>query len=359
MTHHHPRRRRFLRLTTATVATALTVGGCGFDPSSIPVPGTTVSSATYPLHIEFANVLNLPHRAKVIANGVQVGNLTAATVHSPVAGVPGKRGYIVADVTIENTILLPTTTTAELRQDTPLGDVHIALITPPATAGATYASGATIPITQTSQAPQIEDTMAGLAATAGGGIVTNFQDIIRQLNTALPQDPNETARIFGVLGNNLTDVAGNLQTVDSVLDGLELNAQQLLDDKAILNDMLTDYGAQHVADTYNSVVQIILVLTGLGPLSHNALWLTSLVQSLDNAAKAVVPVLFTGSPLDLSTPSNLNKLVDLIQNKLIPFTQMGPKVNVVGATVSDPASLSATDRTDQIIAMLRMIGAVR
>lgn len=300
MKDQNSRRGRSAAPTIAVLSTALIIGGCGFDPSSIPVPGTTVSGQTYPLHIQFANVLNLPPGAKVIANGVQVGDLTGVRVHGP--GDAVKTGYVVADITVQSAVQLPTSTTAELRQDTPLGDVHIALITPPGNPGPMLASDATIPIAHTSQPPQVEGIMAGLATATGSGLVTNFQDIIRQLNDVLPRDPNEIARVFGVLGANLTDVAANLGSVDSVLDGLELNARQIVDDKDILGKLLTDYGVQHVTDVFGSVIQIILVLAGLGPLSHHALWLSPMVQSLDDAAKAVVPVLFTESPWTRARP---------------------------------------------------------
>lgn len=65
--------------------------------------------------------------------------------------------------------------------------------------------------------------------------------------------------------------------------------------------------------------------------------------------------------MDLNAPSNLNALVALLRDKIIPFAGHGPKVNIVGATVSDTnaPAVSDDDQVQRILQTLRMIGAVR
>ncbi|MFD5177563.1 MlaD family protein [Nocardia sp. NPDC058379] len=339
------------------VSAVFVTGSCAFDPAAVPVPGATISGDKQLLHIEFSNVLNLPPGAKVIANGVQVGNLIGVRVLEP---RDGGQGFVVADVEIRADLRLPAATTAELRQATPLGDVHIALTSTPGSPGPFLASGSTLPRSQTTQAAQVEDTMSGLAAAVTGGSITSFQDIVRQLNTVFPPDPAETARIFDVVGKDLMDVSSDLSSLDSLLDGLNSTAATVLQDRDMLAGLLTDYGVEHVTAVFNSVLQILFALTELGPLSHNGVWLAPLVQSLDDTARAVMPVLFTGNPLDLSKPSNLRKLSDLIQHKLIPFVELGPEVDVQGVRVTGAAAdMPAAEQADRIIRTLRMIGAVR
>ncbi|WP_405136281.1 MlaD family protein [Nocardia sp. NBC_01388] len=340
-----------------TLSTLCAAGACGFDPAAVPVPGATVSGAKMNLHIQFANALNLPPGAKVIANGVEVGNLTGVRIADPRGGSPG---FVVADLAIRDDLRLPVDTAAELRQATPLGDVYISLTAKPGSAGPFLKSGDTVPRSQTTPATQVEDTMSGLAAAVNGGTISSFQDIVRQLNQVLPADPQETARMFGVLGQDLTDVSSNLTSVDSVIDGLQANTDMVLQDREKLQALLTEAGVQRVTAVINSVVQVIFILTGTGPLAHQALWLAPLVQSLDGTARAVVPVLFAGNPLDVNAPSNLRKLVDLIQNKLIPFGRLGPKVDVTGIQVAGAApDMPVGVQTDRIVQTLRMIGAVR
>lgn len=350
MTSVHPRRARVV-LAAGAAVTLLAFTGCGFDPSTVPVPGTTVSGETYSLHLEFANVLNLPPGAKVLADGVQIGNLTGLHITDS-AG----HALVVADIAVRASVPLPADVTAELRQATPLGDVHIALTTPPGSTAAKLTDGATIPLAHTSQAPQVEDTLAGLATAVGSGAVNDIQDTVRRLNSVLPGDPAYTARIFGVLGADLEDVGGNLQSVDALLNGLESTTRTALDDLPILSPMLTDKGTGHLVDTVSAVVSVFYIFTNLAPVAHQAVWLAPLVDGTDAAAKAVVPMLFGAHPMDLDTPSNLKTLVDLIQNKLIPFAEHGPKVDLVGIT---GVGGSPVDSTERIIQTLRMIGLVR
>ena len=349
-------RARFRR-TTVGVAILVTVSGCSFDPATVRVPGTTVSNENYSLTIEFANVLNLPRGAKVIADGVEVGNLVDLTIIDPEAasgpaGAP-RAGYIVAEVAIEESTRIPVVTRAELRQATPLGDVHIALISPPDDRGPMLADGANIPIAQTALAPQVEDTMAGLASMVGGGAVNSFQNTVRQMNSVLPADTAETARIFSVVENDLAALGEDVESVDSILDGLGANATMVLQDQDMLGPLLTDYGVQHTTDVVTSTVGVMLILAGLAPVAHNSLWLAPLVQSLDRTGKAVVPMLFSANPLDSSQPSNASKLNDFLRTRIIPFVEHGPKANITEVTMSD------SEQTQQIVATLRMIGAVR
>jgi phospholipid/cholesterol/gamma-HCH transport system substrate-binding protein len=353
MTAH--RRRAAAVLFAAAVA--LTAAGCDLQPADIPVPGTGVGGPTYHLRIQFADVLNLPQGAKVIADGVRVGQLTGVTVVDPAGG----KGYVVADVAIRRSVRLPLGTTAELRQETPLGDVHIALTTP---AGGTGELGpdATIPLADTTQSPPIEDILARLATFVGSGAITDLQDIVRKMNAILPRDPADTARIAGTLGADLTDLADHTDSIHALVAGLRTTTEDgLLGNTPILDQLLTPYGVQHTTDSIDTTITVIFVLTALGPLAPSLRWLGPMLSALDGAAKSVVPMLFGARPLDTGSPSNLAKLTDLVQNRLVPFTERGPKVNLIGVGVGDTATAATPsgDRTDRVVDTLRMIGAVR
>ncbi|WP_408638851.1 MlaD family protein [Nocardia gipuzkoensis] len=350
---------KFRRVLITTVALALT-GGCGIDPATIEVPGTRVGGQTYQLHIQFADVLNLPPGAKVFANGVLVGNLDSVRIVDPGAG-DRRTGYAVVTLDITDSVKLPASTIAELRQATPLGDMHIALTSRPDDTGPLLASDATIPIHQTKQSRQVEDTLAGLATAMGSGAILDMQNVVRQLNTALPPDASDTARMFGVLGNDLRDVADNLGEVDSFLNGLDVNATTMLADGPLLNQLLDDYGVEHVTAVVSSIVGVLNIMSALGPVATQAAWLAPAIAALDDAAHAMVPLLFTNRPLDLHAPSNLSKLTALIREKIIPFTEHGPKIDIVGATVADAAApdVPREDKVQDILATLRMIGVVR
>ncbi|KZM76033.1 MlaD family protein [Nocardia terpenica] len=333
-----------LALATATV---VGIAGCGFEPSVIPVPGATTTGPSYRLHIQFANALNVPARATVVADGVRAGNLTGLTLVDPAGDRPG---YVVADVDISAAVRLPTGTTAQLRQSTLLGDVYLALTTPRAATGPDLADGATITLAQTRPALQVEDTMSGIATFVGGGAVTRMQDIVDRLNAALPADPRATAHISEVVANDLTDMAAHLNRMHDIAAATRTDIDTIRDNAAAIGRLLSAEGARQVTDATASLTHLVGVFTAIGDLSHAVAWLAPLASSGNAAARALLPLALTDRPLDLSAPSNLNRLVALLRDRVLPFVEQGPKVNIA----TDP-----DQRIAVAIAILRMIGAVR
>lgn len=340
--------------------------GCAFQPADLPMPGSGVGGPTYHLRIEFADVLNLPQGAKVIAAGVRVGRLIGVTLVDPVAATPdqaARPGYVVADVEIRQSVQLPVGTTAVLRQETPLGDVHIALSEPADATRGTLKPGSTIPLSDTTQAPPIEDILAGLSTFIGSGAVSDFQSIIRTANGIMPEDPRDTARIAGILGADLTDLGTHLGSIDALLDGMEATVEEgMQQNLPMLDELLTPYGVDHTTDAVNAQIGVIFVLTALGPVAPSAQWLGPLLSSLDDTTRAVVPMLFGSSVFDTGSPSNMKTLVDLINTKLVPFAARGPKVDLVHIGIAPTpgrTAITPEERTARIVDTLRMIGAVR
>ncbi|MGW4241884.1 MlaD family protein [Nocardia sp. NPDC004722] len=342
-------------LSAALALTAvLAAGGCGFDPAAIPIPGTGLSGPTYDIHLEFTNVLNLPLQAKVVADGAQVGTVTRVALVNPGAG---RTGYVRVDAKIQRSARLPVTTSAELRQDTILGDIHIALDTPAAGFGTLLTDGGTIPLRQTHPPVQIEDAMAGMATFVQGGAVNKLQDMVNRFNSVLPDDPRDTAHIAGVMGSDAQNLAANLDQVDAFLNGLSTDAAVVQQRDELFGELLTPPAVAQVSAAITSFVGAIGVIGALGPVAHSLVWLAPLVSSGDAAARAFVPLAFTARPLDLDAPSNLNALVALLRDKVIPFAEHGPKVDIVRVGTGD--HVSTDEQVQRMIATLRMVGVVR
>ncbi|AYF79411.1 MCE family protein [Nocardia yunnanensis] len=322
------------------------------------MPGAGVNGPTYELHIQFANALNLPSHARVMANGAQVGQLRRVTVTDPSATGPGS---VVADVDIQRSVPLPAATVAQLRQDTILGDIYIGLDIPTGAAGPVLSSGGTIPIAQTKPALQVEDVLSGLATFVSGGALHSAQDVVNRLNAALPADPADTARIADVLKNDLIDVAANQDDITAFLDSIGTNTQMILDNRDRLDEILTPQGVVDITAIAQSLIHVVGVIGALGGLAHSLEWIAPLASQGDAAARAFVPMLLNSArPLNLSVPSNLNALIAFLRDKLIPWSQR-PTVNILGVH-TDPAAagpVSTDDQVNQIVAALRMIGMVR
>ncbi|MBL1079600.1 MCE family protein [Nocardia sp. 2] len=347
-------------LAAAALSTALlTTLGCGVDPAALTVPGTGVRGETYTVHIQFGNALNLPSRARVMANGAQIGLLRHVRVIDPSDTAPGS---VIADVEIQTSTRLPITTTAQLRQDTLLGDLFIGLDIPTAATGPTFDEGATIPQSQTKPALQVEDLLSGVATFVSGGSLQSAQDFVDQVNAALPSDPGEIARIAAILKNDLVDAAQHTDSIDVFLQSIDVNARLLLDNKQQLGEILTPQGVVDLTNITQSLIHVIGIVGSLGGIAHAWTWLTPLAESGNATARAFVPMLFNSArPLDLTAPSNLNQLTAFLRDKLIPWAQR-PTVDIRGVHVHTEASatpVSTPDQVDRIVATLRMIGMVR
>ncbi|MFI1241549.1 MlaD family protein [Nocardia salmonicida] len=347
--------RKMLRRSAVAlvIAAGLAVGGCGFDPAEVPVPGSTVSGSTYRVQIEFSSALNLPAKSKVIANGAEIGIVDGVRVVQPADAPAGRGGYVIVEADILDTVQLPTKSIAELRQDTILGDIHLSLTTPKDGFGELLRDGGTIPIERTKPPVQLEDTMATMALFVQGGAIGQLQEMLGRINSVMPQDPKETARISAVMGADAADLAANLDRVDLLVNGLSRNAAILHDDtEQALTDILTPEAVASLTGTQDSIAETMKIFDALGPVGSSLAWLAPIASSGDAAATAFLP-LATGGSADLRSSTNMALLTALLRDKIIPFAERGPKVNVTGVEVSEQ------DQLAQIVTALRMIGMVR
>ncbi|MFD3596546.1 MlaD family protein [Nocardia sp. NPDC058640] len=346
--------RKMLRhsVIALVVATGLAVGGCGFDPADVPVPGSTVSGETYRVQIEFSSVLNLPSRSKVIANGAEIGIVDGVRVVQPADAPAGRGGYVIVEADILDTVQLPRKSIAELRQNTILGDIHLSLTTPKDGFGDLLRDGDTIPIDRTKPPVQLEDTMATMAVFVQGGAIGQLQEMLGRINSVMPQDPKETARISAVMGADAANLAANLDQVDLLVNGLAANAEVMHGIGPELTNILTPEAVAAMTGTQDSIAKTMKIFDALGPVGSSLTWLAPIARSGDAAANAFVP-LATGGSADLRSATNLALLTALLRDKIIPFAENGPKVNVTGVRVSEE------DQLAQIVTALRMIGMVR
>ncbi|MEE3849630.1 MlaD family protein [Gordonia sp. LSe1-13] len=334
------------------IALCIAVSGCTAGFSQIPTADST--DDTYSIRMEFENVLNLPDGAAVLSDGTEVGSLTSVVID--------EGGYVVAEAAIDDGVRLSADTRATLEQAAPLADVRVALTTPDEAGAQQLQPGDTIPLAQTEQAPQIEDTLAQLATAVGQGTFTNFMTTVRQMNKAFPNDPEVTRKIFDVLGTNFEDLAANQDSLSAVLDGLTATTKTIKREEDVIGPLLTPEGAQHTTDAMTSTLSIVFMMTNLGMIAPPAQWVAPMVQSMDNTARAIVPVLFAGNPIDTSRPSNARKLIELLDEKIIPFATAGPKVDITQVEVTGagpPLRLRTGERRQQIITVMRMIGMIR
>lgn len=220
-------RTRLRRGLVATVAVATTtlVSGCGLTIDQIPLPKPGVGDS-YELHAVFANALNLPDQAKVRVGGSDVGVVTGISTSNFQANI---------DMKIRNDIQLPTGTTAELRQATPLGDVFVAMSMPPRKAGdQLLQDGDTIPIDQTSAGAWVEQLLLSVTALINGGAINQLARITTELDSTIggrgPLLSHLIVELTGVvssLNQNTDRIDGVLREFDTTLATLSQRRDEL------------------------------------------------------------------------------------------------------------------------------------
>ncbi len=321
-------------LPLLALATALLLSACGIRATDIPIPGTYPGGPHYRLRIEFGSVLNLPDRAKVIADGVDVGMLDHIDLLGDIA---------VATVDLRPDVQLPVGTTAELRQSTILGDIHIALDAP-RNAGAVFLhDGDTIPLAHTLPAANVEDILRALSNIVTGGQVGKLREVIRGLDSAFPADLD---RIVATGRAALHDMASRTGDLDRILAGAAA-VTTTLDQRRDGVDRTLALGpdrAAGLADVLFGVVQLIVdsrdLTDRVGELA------LPLVGDLHTILDVLAPALRTLATTDITVARDTAALDQLLRDRLIPFFAGG-------------AGVDATTRSDELIQVLHAMGMVR
>ncbi|GAB08479.1 Mce family protein [Gordonia araii NBRC 100433] len=326
-------RRAVLALIVVALAT-----GCGLRAPGAP------QGSTYRLSIEFANVLNIPAGAKVLVNGMSVGQLRAVAL--------GRRTATV-EVEVSDTQRLPVATRAELRQMTLLGDLYIALV-PPADGGdgRLLRDGDRIPVAQTEPPANVETTMLGLSQFINGGLIGRSQDLVRKANDVLPSDPAELRRLSGQAMTQLSEVGAATRSLDTLIVNGAAMAQSLADHRVTIDRTLTIGPARFAAmqEVFLAMVELIADLRVLTKPGGDLL-VEPTYSDLKRMLAQADPMLMQIARADTSIQENLVAVRDLLARKIAPFLMSGGEVDIT--RIDDTKG-----RATQVADVLRAIGVV-
>ncbi|MGF0314089.1 MlaD family protein [Rhodococcus sp. IEGM1428] len=345
-----------MRRVAAGLCCVALLSACSVDPADLPIPGSYVSGDKYSLKIEFASVLNLPEKAKVIVEGVDAGVLDKVDLVGSTA---------VATVDLSADVQLPTDTVAELRQSSILGEIYISL-QPPADATVSSGSGSgsegpflrdgdVIPMERTVPADNVEDVLRGLSNIVTGGHYVQLQEAVNNVNAAVPPDPAEVDKINLAARTALTDIGDNTGEIDRILAAAEgvSNTVVLQRDGVERVLELGPKRSEGLSEVLFSVVHMIFML---GYMSQNiGDVLAGPYPELKDAVDIIAPALITISNADTTVPMNVDKANTLLRERLIPYFESTPNIAVRSvSTDRGPSALA-----DNMIGILRGIGIVR
>jgi virulence factor Mce-like protein len=319
-------------MTTVVASTS-----CSMQPSDLPSAKSGIGSG-YTVMLEFASALNLPDQADVMMDGLRIGEVGPITVTGQAVEVA---------VRIEEGTQLPADLRAVIRQNTLLGDTYIALEKNPdhSTAGI-LGEGDTVPLSQTTSPPQLEDTMAVLATFINGGSVQKVEDAITRINDVMPRVP-EVEKLASTVAVDLRDLSQNTGELDRTLEGLDSTAVSINDKSAEISEMLTPTAMHYWQRINVDVLSYVgTLLPSIGSIFEGGMWLVPMLNSLASTA-AVIRT--TGEDV----PADAEILSAFLRETILPFLR-NPSVNVV--SVSSPQGEELLGDVENV---LRMLGAVK
>ena len=269
------------RFRLAAICAVLAIAGTGCAAISVdrlPQPGEAYRGGN-DVVIEFASVLNLPDRAKVVMDGTTVGVVTGVALRSDRVDVTAR---------IDPAVQVPGNIHASLQQATVLGDIYVTLTRPepagpPAPA---LTGGARLPLTQTDSPPQVEDTIASLATFVTSGSIQRVQNTIIGINRVTP--PGEQARAIAArVSADLTDLSNGIETVDQWLNGVSGTADVLHQRIPTFQDWFSEKGMTGFDRLTVNAGYVGKLLPSVGSIYANGYWLLPLLESVADATGAM------------------------------------------------------------------------
>lgn len=219
---------------TGVLATAIAgvLTGCGVTAADLPLPGGGGPADSYRLNAVFHDALNLPEKAHVKLDGVDVGIVDGITAKNFTARVTMR---------IAKGTRLPVETKAELRQATPLGDVYIALHTPDNPMGAKLRDGDTLNLGSTSAAASVEDTLAALSTLINGGGLGQLRTIVNEMNAALEGNPEEVKGLIRQLDSTLATLNSRTRDIDRVINAAQSMSELARKKRSTVDSAFRDF----------------------------------------------------------------------------------------------------------------------
>lgn len=329
--------RSWMRLAIGAMAGGLLLTSCAsINLNSVPMPGSNYGGG-YDIILEFANVLNLPDRAKVVMDGSKIGVVTRVDIGSKQVAVTTR---------IAPDVLVPSDMHAVLQQATVLGDVYVALERPEGSGPAAppLRPGGRIPIARTTSPPQLEDTIANLANFIGSGSIQRAQNTLIRINRVTPPRPM-IRKMASRVATDLADVSNNIHTLDQWLNGLSETANVMRVHTPDFKFWFTPQGVHGFELNIGLADFMGQLLPSVGSVYDYGYWL---VPFLSSAAGALESLQHAKWSVEEEYPAWRR----FFEKSFLPQDKF-PAINITSIIGPDGRELS--NNVEQV---LRMIGAV-
>jgi len=264
--------RTLFSIAVSVLSCAVLSSCAAINVNDLPQPGKNYAGG-YDIVLEFASVLNLPDRAKVVMDGTPVGVVQSVRVAKDAVDVTAR---------IDKAVKVPSGIRAVLQQATVLGDIYVALDRPTdgANVGVPLTAGGRIPLAQTTSPPQLEDTIASLANFVASGSIQRIQNSIIAVNQVTPQRAEQVRAIAARVSQNLADLSDNIDTVDKWLGGVTDTVNVMTESIPRLHWWFSRPGMAAWDKITQGTIGVGVLLPSVGSIYTGGFWLVPLLNSL-------------------------------------------------------------------------------
>lgn len=265
------------RIAAALLACAALLSSCSsITVNSLPQPGNAYRNG-YDIVLEFANVLNLPDRAKVVLDGTDIGVVTGINIANGHANVSSR---------IASGVEVPSNVHATLQQATVLGDIYVALEPDANVSAPPLTPGGRIPLVQTTSPPQLEDTIANLANFVASGSIQRAQNSVIRINNLNPPEA-EIRELAGRVAVDLSDLSNNLDVVDKWLEGVAGTGDVMYAKLPKFQHWFSPAGMLGFDRGTEVASYVGILLPSIGSIYSGGYWLVPLLESLGTTMEAI------------------------------------------------------------------------
>ncbi|MDQ3155207.1 MAG: MCE family protein [Actinomycetota bacterium] len=241
------------------VLASLVLTGCGVGADDLPLPGTSVSGASYRISAVFDDALNLPIGAQVKLHGVPVGKVRTVESRDFKARI---------GLELRSANRLHKGATARLRSTTPLGELYVEIDDPKS--GEALADGDVLGTEATSTAPSIEDSMAAASLLLNGGNLGQLRSIVRETNKAFDGRELDARDLLTRLTTTTAAFESSSGDIERALAALASVSTQMNKRESTINAALRDVApaAKVLRDNTEELSDLLVGIKGLGSVSQ-------------------------------------------------------------------------------------------
>ena len=285
-----------LAATVLALVVVVVVVGHLPDVTRSRLPGAAGGRHTYPVRVQFTDVLDLVPNSTVRLADVPVGRVTGIRL-----GSDPTRGHVaVVTLAVDDRYRLPADTTAAIRSTSLLGEKYVALTAPDGGTGSLRSTGE-IPLARTTEDVEVEQLLGSIGAVLNGGALQQLSTITRELSTAL--------------GGREDDARALLGNLDRIMAGLDRGRTALVTAIDATARLSATLAAQN--DVIGQAVHDLDPASGV--LARQQRDLTAALRRLDRLSLTAAPIIRRGTD---ATVADLRALVPVV-------TQLGRVADLI------------------------------